>query len=59
MTTNKTQKFSKEKLRIKDFSAAVALKEKIREMEAEGKLEHWDLCGMKSAGEYLSLTFCK
>ena len=59
MATNNSQKLSKEKLRIKDFGSAVALKEKIRATMAERKLEHWDLCYMKSAGEYLSLTFCK
>ena len=59
MTTNNTQKLSKEKLRIQDFSSSVALKEKIRAMMTERKSEHWGLCGMKSAGEYLSLTFCK
>jgi len=59
MTTNNTQKLSKEKLRIQDFSSSVALKEKIRAMMIERKSEHWDLCSMKSAGEYLSLTFCK
>ncbi len=59
MTANNSQQLSKEELRIKDFGSAVALKEKIRSTMVERKLEHWDLCNMKSAGEYLSLTFCK
>lgn len=59
MTVYNTQKLAKEKLRIKDFSSSFALKEKIRTMMVERQSEHWDLCSMKSAGEYLALTFCK
>ncbi len=59
MTVYNTQKLAKEKLRIKDFSSSFALKEKIRAMMVERQSEHWDLCSMKSAGEYLALTFCK
>ena len=57
MATNNNQKLSNENLKIKDFSSSGALKEKIRSMMAERKSEHWDLCCMKSSGEYLSLTF--
>ena len=57
MSTNNTQQLAKEKLRIKEFASSVALKEKIRAMMVQRKSEHWDLCSMKSAGEYLSLIF--
>ncbi len=57
MTIKTTQKLAKEKLRIKEFSSSVALKEKIRAMMVERKSDHWELCSMKSAGEYLALTF--
>ncbi len=57
MATNNNQKLSKEKLRIKDYSSAVALKKKIREMIAQRKPEHLELCCMNSAGAYLSITF--
>ncbi len=57
MATNNNQKLSKEKLRIKDYSSAVALKKKIRKMIAQRKPEHLELCCMNSAGAYLSITF--
>ena len=57
MARDNNQKLSKENLRIKDYSSAVALKAKIRTMIAKRKLEHWELCCMNSAGAYLSITF--
>ena len=55
--TAKNQNFSQEKLLIKDFASALALKDKIRDTIAQRKLEHWHLCCMKSVGSYLSLIF--
>lgn len=57
MITANTQKLMQEKLKIKEYSSAIALKETIRAMIARRSLEHWELCGMKSVGAYLSLTF--